>query len=100
MYSSYFTVPGLGGASAGKPPAHRGMVSGTAAGRFSSMDAQPATALARSGEAKRNASLGVRTVICCREPLKRIALWLLSASTSERIRLKQKIGLLWRVEVV
>src|SRR5687768_10933906 len=41
MNSSYFAVPGLGGASAGMPPAHCGMASLIPAASFSLMDPHP-----------------------------------------------------------
>ena len=41
MYSSYFAVPGRGGAAAGMPPAHAGMASLTPAARLELMVPQP-----------------------------------------------------------
>src|SRR5262245_1971066 len=45
MNSSYFAVPGRGGASAGRPPIAAGMASLTPAAVFSLMDPQPARPL-------------------------------------------------------
>src|SRR5882724_7606026 len=44
MNSSYFVVPGRGGASAGMPPAQAGMASLTPAASFSLMVPHPASA--------------------------------------------------------
>ena len=49
MYSSYFAVPGRGGASAGMPPIAAGMASLTPAAIFSLMGAATGQAAAREG---------------------------------------------------
>jgi len=52
MYSSYFAVPGRGGASAGMPPIHAGMASLTPAETFSLMVPQPVSPLPAKATAR------------------------------------------------
>src|ERR1700730_14560092 len=64
MNSSYLAVPGRGGASAGKPPAHCGIASEIPAASFSLMVPQALRAYADSVTAKRTASWRAVIIIC------------------------------------
>src|SRR6266568_3026768 len=64
LNSSYFAVPGRGGASAGKPPAHDGISSPNPAARFSLMVPQAPRSQARSATARTIAKWRVRIGIC------------------------------------
>src|SRR5712671_5617274 len=64
MNSSYLVVPGRGGASAGKPPAHDGIRSLNPAARFSLMVPQAPRSQARSAMARTIAKWRMRIGIC------------------------------------
>ena len=66
MNSSYFAVPGLGGASAGMPPAQCGMASLIPAASLSLMDPHPLRPHEASVTARAMARWRVRTDICLR----------------------------------
>ena len=58
MYSSYFAVPGRGGASAGMPPAHAGMASLMPAASFALMVPHPLKLQACQDERQRERRYG------------------------------------------
>jgi hypothetical protein len=64
MNSSYFAVPGRGGASAGKPPAHWGIISPNPAASFSLMAPHALRPHARGATASRMARWRVLIGIC------------------------------------
>jgi len=63
MNSSYFAVPGRGGASDGRPPAHAGMESAMPADIFSLIVPQPDSAPSKSAAASSIASWRRRAVM-------------------------------------